>query len=508
MVGLGARSRRGGAVVPADTLLGANLETAQVLVPPQDRDTVLIFYEAGDNEEATPYRYKFSTGTLAQVAASEFEEVTDFEGNLENRPGATFHEQRLIVGGGPRRAGTMHPDQWASVTGSRSPDPETGATRYFNLVPYNVVGQANQNVPDGAFNFTVASDEAIEIQWLTTFYDWLVVGADRGIWFMRYLQPDQRPQIRRQSRVGANGVRPVTTSHGFAYVGADGREVYIAPGRQIDREAWGPPGELTLYAAHITESGVREMAWQQHPEERLWVLMNNGTLACCHFHGGLIGWTRMPTGCEITSIAMQPGYRSEPDVLWALLREYPGAPHSLARMTAANHVDCRATATVRSARVGRPPHVEVRAAEGMMVRLIDTSSTPHRYTDRPAEVDDEGTYCAAPFTVGTEIVVGQSVKARIHLPQVASLQGPAWGQPKRAARATVGMVDSTGGQLGIREDRLRAITADEPGMERDQQETVNVPDADLFDTTQSLWVVHDSPGGFELTYLAVETEGG
>ena len=498
-----------------DTLQAHHLDTMRALAPPTDRDTMLLIYRAGDEglAEATPYRYRLSTGTLAQVPSAEFEEVSDFEGSLENRPGATFHEQRLIVGGGPRRSVGDHPDQWQSVTCSRSPSPETGADRHFNLVSYNVLDNVNVVVPDGAFNFTVASDEPLEIQWLTTFYDYLVIGCDRGIWFARYLQPDPVGiiQVRRQSRIGANEVLPATTSRGFAYVGANGRDIFLAPGSQTARETWAPPVELTTFAAHITGPGVREMVWQQHPEERLWVLRTDGELVCCHFHGETAGWTRMPSGCRIISIAIQPGHSGRDDILWSILQEDPSSPtRTLARMTGENHVDCEIDAVVRASRAGRPAHIELELGipSDAVVRMIDTAMLPHRYADRPILEDDEGRYCEAPFAAGKRVRVGVAVSARLQLPQVGQLMGVALGQPSRAASATIGMVGSTGGMVGITPDRLVPIAPDEPGMERDRQEIVTVSDADLSDTRQSLWLIHDSPGDFELTYLAVEVQGG
>ena len=517
------------ALVPeTNTLLRPNLPTLQYVQPSTDRNTILFFYRSGSSgiNDATPYRFT-AGGTFERVPNDEIEEETDFEGSLDNRPGATLFEGRLVVGGGPRKPGLdgtgnngLGDDQAASITGSRTPDETTGKSQYFNLGGTNRTASVG-DLPDAddtvvagaAVNYAIESDLPMQIMWLTTFYSRLVIGTNLGIWFLHGLRPDVPPaDLRRQSRAGANHVRPVSTPLGIAYVGTDGRRVYVTPGRLIARDSWAESSELTVYAEHITAAGVKELAWQQTPEERLWALMNDGTLACfcSHSQTGVAGWARMPTPFPITSIAVQPGFDG-PDVLWALMA-VSTAPrrHSLVRLTGAGGLDWQAERAISPPEGGRPRHVVLPASvpAGTPVRLVDRLTTPYTTFDTAARGDDDGCFAEAPLGTGATLVVGMPFEARMQLLQLSNLDGPAFGQPKRTARVVVGLNESTGGRVGPMIDRLRDIEASTPGVTETGERDVLLRDSDLSVTDQSLWIVHDTEGRFEVTYIAAEVEGG
>ena len=510
------------------TLLRANLPTLRYAQPSARRDTILFFYRSGSSgiNAATPYRFT-AGGTFERVPTDEIEEETEFEGSLDNRPGVALFEQRLVVGGGPRKPSLdgstddtpLGDDQQASLTGSRTPDENTGKNQYFNLTGTGRTDEIgdfpvsnNDVVAGGAVNYAVESDLPLQIMWLTTFYNRLVIGTNLGVWFLYGLRPDVPPaELRRQSRAGANRVQPVVTPLGIAYVGTDGRRIYVTPGRQIARDSWADTSELTVYAEHITRAGVKELAWQQTPEERLWALMNDGTLACfcTHSQTGVAGWARMPSPFPLTSITVQHGFDG-PDVLWGLM-EINTSPrqHSIVKLTGTTGLDWQTNRRIVPTTMARPRHVVLPATvpEGTPVRLVDTAISPHQTFDTTVRADDDGLYAEAPLGRGESLVVGMPFEARMQFLQLSTLDGPAFGQPKRTSRTVVGLHESTGGQVGPMLDRLRDIEPSMPGEESTGEREVLLRDSDLSETDQSLWIVHDTEGRFEVTYVAAEVEG-
>lgn len=511
------------AVIPdAHTLLAENLDTLQYLHPIDNRDVILFVYRAGTGagpHAAVPYRFT-AGGLLQRVSNDEFTEVSDFEGSFDNRPGAVFYERRLVVGGGPRRPSLEDgDDQSGSITGSRSPNPRTGKSRYFNLQSYDPPGAEGDAtadtappVPDGAYNLEINSSLPMQIRWLTTFYNRLMVGTNLGVWLLHGLQPDRPPASNReQGRAGANHVRPVTTSRGIAWVGTDGKTIYLL-GKLVARDSWAEPMDLTAYAEHITDAGVREMAWQQTPEERLWVLMNDGTLACLCVHSatGVAGWVRMPTAFPVASIAVQPGYE-QADVLWALVRVSDSPRrHALCKLGAVPRMDFASPREIVAETDSRPRHIVVhdRFTAGTPMAVVDRRETPYETFRTEVVVDDDGAYIEAPMPLGT-VDVGIPFNANLELLQIPILKGPAHGQFKRVARATVGLHESTGGMIGATADTLKELAPDEPGQERTREiPRVAIDAGGLERPTASLYVRYGGVGRFEITYINAEASGG
>ncbi|HEV2747613.1 MAG TPA: hypothetical protein VGW34_09985 [Allosphingosinicella sp.] len=85
---------------------------------------------------------------------------------------------------------------------------------------------------------------------------------------------------------------------------------------------------ITVWARHITKSGVKQLAFQQEPEEMLWAVRNDGVLAA-HPHAPeqeVKGFARivLPGGGKVLSAAALPAADGARDELWALC-DYDGA---------------------------------------------------------------------------------------------------------------------------------------------------------------------------------------
>lgn len=78
---------------------------------------------------------------------------------------------------------------------------------------------------------------------------------------------------------------------------------------------------ITVWARHITRSGVRQLAFQQEPEEMVWAVRGDGVLAA-HPHSPeqqTKGWSRVKLGAgQALSIVAIPSPDGERDELWIL----------------------------------------------------------------------------------------------------------------------------------------------------------------------------------------------
>ncbi len=66
--------------------------------------------------------------------------------------------------------------------------------------------------------------------------------------------------------------------------------------------------DLTFFADHITESGIKEVAYAQDPYSLIYAVLNNGTMAVCSYERGqeVLGWTKWDTQGKFESVAVVP----------------------------------------------------------------------------------------------------------------------------------------------------------------------------------------------------------
>lgn len=214
-----------------------------------------------------------------------------------------FHQQRLIFGGSETFPQTL----WF---GRQNPDEFTDFT----------TGTLDTDA------FTAILPGQNPIRWLLS-GDYLFIGTSGSTGTYgeqgKGITPTS-PAYRTQS-VGAEDIMAVWASDSILYV-ERGAEKVREFQYQLDIDKY-ISSDLTLLAEDITDSGIKEIAFQQRPYPILWCILNNGTIATMTFQRdqGVIGWAIQSTDGDFESIATIPGSGAEDEVWVVVKRSINGA---------------------------------------------------------------------------------------------------------------------------------------------------------------------------------------
>lgn len=109
-----------------------------------------------------------------------------------------------------------------------------------------------------------------------------------------------------ESTMGANYVRPVKVGNEILFVQAAGKKI-ASIGYRYDIDGFSAP-DRTVFAAHITGSGVTQLAHQKDPDSTLYAVRIDGQLAACAYdiEQEVTGWTRWITQGAFESVAVVP----------------------------------------------------------------------------------------------------------------------------------------------------------------------------------------------------------
>lgn len=237
----------------------------------------------------------FTTGAPAQswtLEASVWNAANGYP-----RTGTLF-QQRLWCAGSPKYPQTI----WGSKTGL-----------YLDFTK----GTADS---DGCI-FTVASDEINPISYLASART-MIIHTYGGEMIMegtndKAITPTN-VQIKPQTSYGSRNVRPITIGKESVFVQRAGRKVR-AMSYQFQIDGYTCP-DLTVLAEHITQSGVVSMAYQQEPDQLLWLVLADGTMLTCTLDRDqqVTGWAKHYTEGAFESVSTIPNGTSEQ--VWAIVR--------------------------------------------------------------------------------------------------------------------------------------------------------------------------------------------
>jgi hypothetical protein len=85
--------------------------------------------------------------------------------------------------------------------------------------------------------------------------------------------------------------------------------------------------DLTVFANHITGTGIVDMAFQRTPDPRLWCIREDGQMAVLVYERdqNVFSWSRYVTDGEFESVSVIYGGAREEDEIWVTVkREYAG----------------------------------------------------------------------------------------------------------------------------------------------------------------------------------------
>lgn len=237
----------------------------------------------------------------------------------------TFHEDRLFFAGP-----TNYPHR---VDGSKSSD-------YENFAPTDPDG----TVPaDCAIAISLNANQVNAVRWLMTDERGLLAGTAGGEWLIRAssLQDAMSPtnvQAKQPTVYGSNTVAPLKIDKSTLFLQRNGRKVremsyvYMSDGFEA--------ADVSAVSEHIFISPGTQMAAQLSPQQYLWAVKADGTLASCTFdkHQEVVGWARHTLGGyynsgntqapKVESIAVIPSPDGTRDTVWVVVNRYiNGATH-------------------------------------------------------------------------------------------------------------------------------------------------------------------------------------
>ena len=236
----------------------------------------------------------------------------------------TFHEERLFLANSKQQPQTL----WASVSGA-----------YESFAPTGADGIVKD---DHGLNFTIADDRVNAIRWMSAGKT-LALGTTGGEFNLtasslnEALTPSN-VTVRRETTNGSADIRPERVGAAVLYVQRAGRKLYEMA-YNFENDAFNSP-ELTLLARHLTQAGIKEIAYQAEPWSILWVVCQDGALLGLTYMRGqdVVGWHRhiiAGADAKVLSVAVIPG--NGQDETWLAVERRVGGVlrRSVERMAAA-----------------------------------------------------------------------------------------------------------------------------------------------------------------------------
>lgn len=134
--------------------------------------------------------------------------------------------------------------------------------------------------PKNALTFTLASNQANAIQWITSTKR-IFIGTTGGEWTLGSIDgaalTATSVQAQRESNFGSKSGRVQLVGTGVIYVSRDGKKLREMA-YSLDDGGYLSP-ELSLFSEHITRPGIKEFDFAQNPDGILWTVMEDGTFA-------------------------------------------------------------------------------------------------------------------------------------------------------------------------------------------------------------------------------------
>lgn len=264
-------------------------------------------------------------------------------------------------------------------------------------------------------SFQIQADRANKIEWLASTDNALIVGtagdehAVTALTTSEPFGPDNK-NVDLQTTYGSRSIEPERVGDSIIFVQRSGREVREMRSAESVEERWRST-DATIFAEHVTESGVLEMSFQQKPYPILWCRRADGQLIgfTVNSEQDVRGWhphriggfddsaqTEFAVVESITSVFAPDGSRNE---LWMIVRRHiDGQTH--------RYVEFMEKTFDTSA--GDDPEDAFFVDSGLTLNnTISTTLTPG------AGAATKGS-TAVPFTAGSPVFVSGDVGRFIH----------------------------------------------------------------------------------------------
>lgn len=194
---------------------------------------------------------------------------------------------------------------------------------------------------DDALTYTIGSNQVNVIRYLTSSRA-LLVGTSGGEFVVRAGSIDApisptNTQIKRQASYGSADIQPITVSNVALFVQRAKRKIRELV-YNFDTDSYIAP-DMTLLAEHITEGLIKEIAFQQEPDNVVWTVLENGKICGMTYRReeDVVAWHEHTLGGSYTSgattynygfvesVAVIPSQDAEDEVYFLVARTINGA---------------------------------------------------------------------------------------------------------------------------------------------------------------------------------------
>jgi len=211
-----------------------------------------------------------------------------------------FYEDRLWFAGNTNRPQTL----WASTSGD-----------YEN----HKYGTND----DDALNYTINSQEVNTIEWLVP-GKVLTVGTSGGEFVVAASSSDQavtptNVRITPQTTFGCKNIQPFKIGSAILFVQRSGRKIREFT-YNFDTDGFVAPS-MTLLSEHILSNGAESMAYQQAPDQIIWVVDGVGSLLGMTYERteDVVGWHHQDVGGAVESVTVIPHWDGDQDSTWMVV---------------------------------------------------------------------------------------------------------------------------------------------------------------------------------------------
>ncbi|KKK93938.1 hypothetical protein LCGC14_2687880, partial [marine sediment metagenome] len=204
-----------------------------------------------------------------------------------------FHQQRLVYGGSASYPQTI----WF---GKQDPDD------YANFTEGTLDTSA----------FTIALPGQNPVRWLFS-QDYLLIGTSGSCG--KYGSQGESatptsPDYQQQTPLGGAAFSAIQANTGVLYVERGGRRIREF-GYKLASDKY-ESDNVTILSPEITESGVKDVAFQLRPDPILWCVLNNGEIATLTYQKSqsVVAWTKQITDGDFESVTVISSGNQEDEV--------------------------------------------------------------------------------------------------------------------------------------------------------------------------------------------------
>jgi hypothetical protein len=264
----------------------------------QNADTMRIV-----NQSVYPYLLTRTGHTAWTLASSVFiAPPADWSAVSGYPSDVALYEQRSVYTGTTTRPQTM----WFSSTG-------------------NLDDMTSGTASDDGMELTL--DDNSVIKWVMA-GRFLNVGTGEAEWVVSSGSTDvamtpTAKKARRISRYGSSSIPAIAVGNALLFVQRTGRKLRELIYDYV-QDNFGDPPDLTIFAEHVTKTGIKSYAFQKEPDSILWCVLNDGTIAAFTYNKAqdITGWHTHTTDGLFEDVEVIPV--SDHDQVWFIVQRTIG----------------------------------------------------------------------------------------------------------------------------------------------------------------------------------------